>query len=89
MKCRNCSQKHTVYRCYELLNEKDPAKIKLKIQEKLCLICLRPKHDGACNDKVTPFICPTHKEHQVICKCSASNWNKPRIQQNATHVVNR
>ena len=40
MKCRNCTQKHSVYKCYELLNEKDPAKIKLMIQEKMCLGCL-------------------------------------------------
>ena len=58
------------------------------IQEKMCLICLGRKHDGPCRDTATPFICPTHKEHHIICKCSASNWNKPRIQQNATHVVN-
>ena len=38
MKCRNCTQKHSVYKCYELLNEKDPAKIKLssRTPQSLC-----------------------------------------------------
>ena len=34
------------------------------------------------------FICPQHKQHQLICKCAQSNFRKPSIKNNATNVIN-
>ena len=88
VKCLNCDGPHITTRCPHLTKENDAAKVKLLIQEKVCLLCIRRKHDGLCNDRSTPYICPKHKQNQLICKCSESNWRKPRIQNNATNVVN-
>ena len=51
--------------------------------------CLRKKHTGDCGEATTSYVCPKHKEHQIICKCPDSKWKLQKIQQNSTNVVNQ
>ena len=90
VKCYLCQEKHFLYYCPLLTLETDPSKVRAVVQEKeRCVKCLLKKHPGDCRESNKPYVCPKHKENQIICKCSDSKWTKPKIQQNSTNLVNR
>ena len=90
MKCFVCQEKHWNNNCPLLTLETDSSKVKNAVQEKdMCVKCLRKKHTGDCGEATTNYVCPKHKEHQIICKCPDSKWKLQKIQQNSTNVVNQ